>query len=89
MSTILTDYSIKTVSTASAEIRPAKVSAFLFDFTDDFISQIRQNLEDIQKGNPGKVEYTFYDGKSNQVIQNEELEKVLQEGTDLIVKHCI
>ena len=28
--------------------------------------EIRQNLEDIQKENEGKVEFTFYDGKSNQ-----------------------
>ncbi|MDR3594353.1 galactose ABC transporter substrate-binding protein [Clostridium sp.] len=89
MSSTLTGYSKKAVSTALAEVRPAKVSAFLLDFTDDFISEIRQNLEDVQKENPGKVEYTFYDGKSNQGIQNEELDKVLQEGTDLILLNIV
>lgn len=89
MGTILTDHIKKSVSTASAEIRPAKVSVFLLDFTDDFISEIRQNLEDVQKENQGKVEYTFYDGKSNQAIQNEELDKALREGTDLILLNIV
>jgi len=77
------------ISHASAEAKPAKVSVFLLDFTDDFISEIRQNLEAVQKENPGKIEYTFYDGKSNQTIQEEELNKVLQEGTDLILLNIV
>ena len=89
MSATLTDYNKKVISIVSAETIPSKVSVFLLDFTDDFISEIRQNLEDVQKENPGKVEYTFYDGKSNQVIQNEELDKVLQEGTNLILLNIV
>lgn len=89
MSTILINYSKKVVSITLAEARPAKVSVFLLDFTDDLISQIRRNLEEVQKENPGKVEYTFYDGKSNQKVQDEELDKVLQEGTDLILMNIV
>ncbi len=89
MSAILTDYNKKIVSTASAEVKPAKVSVFLLDFIDDFISEIGENLKEVQKENPGKVEYTFYDGKSNQTIQDEELDKVLQEGTDLILLNIV
>ena len=48
-----------------------------------------KNLEDIQKVNPGKVEYTFYDAKSDQAIQDEELDKVLKEGTDLILLNIV
>jgi methyl-galactoside transport system substrate-binding protein len=89
MSSILTNYNKKVINTAFAEVKPAKVSVFLLDFTDDFISEIRQNLEEVQKENPGKVEYTFYDGKTNQTIQDEELDKVLQEGTDLILLNIV
>jgi len=89
VSTMLTGYSKKVVSTAFAQVKPAKVSVFLLDFTDDFISEIRQNLEEVQKENPGTVEYTFYDGKSNQAIQDEELDKVLREGTDLILMNIV
>ena len=89
MSSILTDCNKKVGSTAFAEAKPAKVSVFLLDFTDDFISEIRQNLEEVQKENPGKVEYTFYDGKTNQAVQDEELDKVLREGTDLILMNIV
>ena len=89
MSATLTDYNKKVVSIVSAETKPSKVAAFLLDFTDDFISEIRQNLEDVQRENPGKVEYTFYDGKSDQAVQDEELDKVLKEGTDLILLNIV
>ncbi len=89
ISNLLTVYGKKIINTASAQTKPARVSVFLLDFTDDFISEIRQNLEDVQKENPGKVEYTFYDGKSNQTIQDEELNKVLQDGTDLILLNIV
>ena len=41
MSATLTDYNKKVVSIVSAETKPSKVSVFLLDFTDDFISEIR------------------------------------------------
>jgi len=85
----LTGCSKKAVLTITTPEKPVKVAVFLLDFTDDFISLIRQNLEDIQKENPGKIEYTFYDGKSNQAIQNEEIDKVLKEGTDLILLNIV
>ena len=85
----LTDCSKKAVSTITTQGKPVKVAVFLLDFTDDFISLIRKNLEDIQKENPDNVEYTFYDSKSNQAIQNEELDNVLKEGTDLILLNIV
>jgi methyl-galactoside transport system substrate-binding protein len=85
----LADCSKKAVSTISEPEKPVKVAVFLLDFTDDYISLVRQNLEDIQKENEGKVEFTFYDGKSDQAIQNEEIDKVLEEGTDLILLNLI
>jgi len=89
MSAILTDRSKKVISTASAETKPAKVAVFIWDFKDEYLSLIRKNLEDIQKENPGKIEYTFYDGKRSEDIQNEELDKVLKEGTDLILLNIV
>jgi methyl-galactoside transport system substrate-binding protein len=89
MSAISSDYSKKAINTVLAETRPAKVSVFLLDFNDDFISEIRQNLEDIQKKNSDKVEFTFYDGKSSKNTQNDEIDKVLKEGTDLILLNIV
>lgn len=85
----LTACSKKAVSTITTPVKPVKVAAFLQDFTDDLISEIKQNLEDIKKENPDKVEYTFYDAKSDQAIQDEELDKVLKEGTDLILLNIV
>lgn len=79
----------KSVITILAQEKPIKVAVFLLDFTDDFISLIGKNLADIQKENPGKVEYTFYDGKSDQEVQNEEINNVLEKGTDLILLNIV
>jgi len=51
--------------------RPVAVDVVLYNFEDKFISLVRQSLEDIQKQNPGKVEFKFFDGKGNQAIENE------------------
>ena len=34
--------------------KPVKVAVLLINFTDDYISLVRKNLEDIQKENPEK-----------------------------------
>ena len=80
---------MEAISTISLREEPTKVAVFLFDFSDDFISQIRQSLEDVQNENKGKVEYTFYDAKANQIIQTESINKVLNEGIDLILLNIV
>ncbi|MDR3597457.1 galactose ABC transporter substrate-binding protein [Clostridium sp.] len=85
----LTNCSKKLSYMVFAQAKPIKAAVFLLDFTDDFISLIGKNLEDIQKENPDKVVYTFYDGKSNQDIQNKQIDKVLEEGTDLILLNIV
>lgn len=69
--------------------RPVKVAVFLLDFADDYLSLVGENLKDIQKENEGKVEFTLYDGKSNQAIQNESIDNVLKEGVDLILLNIV
>lgn len=43
----------------AAEKRTIRVAVFLINFSDDYISLVRKDLEDIQEENPGKVEFTF------------------------------
>lgn len=69
--------------------KTTRVAVLLMNFTDDYICSVRKNLEDIQKENPTEVEFTFHDGKSNQAIQDEQLDKVLKEGVDLVLLHLI
>ena len=87
----LVEYSPTEANTSSrvVEGKPAKVAVFLIDFADPYLSLVHKNIEDIQKENEGKVEFTFYDGKSDEAIQNEEIDKVLKEGTDLIILNLI
>ena len=53
--------------------------------TDPYISNVKKSLEDIQKENENKVEFTFFDAKGNQVIQNESIDKALNKDFDLFV----
>lgn len=59
-----------------------KIDVFLYDFNDRYISLVRQNFEDIQKNNQGKVEFIFYDGMNDQSIQDSEINSVLEK-TDI------
>lgn len=55
-----------------------------------YISLVRQNFEEIQRNNQGKVEFTFYDGMDNQAIQNRDIDTVLREGnTNLILLNVV
>ena len=72
-----------------AQTKSANVAVFLMDSSNDFVYDIREKLENIQKENPQVVEYSFYDGKSNQEIQNADIDEVLKEGTDLILLNIV
>lgn len=65
--------------------KPVKITVFLYDFKDTYISLVHENFEEIQKNNQGKVEFTFYDGKNDQSVQNISIDTVLERGdADLI-----
>ena len=79
---------VKSTTYASPSITSrnlVKVAVFLNDFNDQFISNVRNNLEDIQKENENKVQFTFFDAKGNQVYQNESIEQVLYKDFNLFV----
>ncbi|EKQ54551.1 MULTISPECIES: galactose ABC transporter substrate-binding protein [unclassified Clostridium] len=69
----------------SANGAPLKVAVFISSFDDLFLYEIKKNLEDIQVENNNKVQFTFFDGKGNQGIQNDSMEKALNENFDLFV----
>ena len=69
---------------------PIAVGVVLYNFEDKFISLVRQSLEDIQKQNPGKVEFKFFDGKGNQAIQNEVISNVINtERVDFLLVNLV
>lgn len=88
---ILLLHSIKNTAYASSSTtqNPVKVAIFLNDFNDPFISNVKKSLEYIQKENENKVQFTFFDANSNQVIQNESISKALNEYFDLFVINLV
>jgi len=86
--TILLLHSIKNTAYASLNgsiQNPVKVAVFLFSFDDLYLSHTKKNLENIQKENENKVNFTFFDAKKNQATQNESIDKALSEDFDLLV----
>jgi len=89
---ILLLHSIKITAYASPNISPEtpiKVAVFLNDFNDQFISNVKKNLEGIQKENENKVQFTFFDGKGNQVVQNESIDQALNRDFNLFVLNSV
>lgn len=68
---------------------PAKVDVLLYRFDDDYIAAVKDSLEKIQAENKEKVEFTFHDGRGDQGIQDQTLNKVLREGTDLLMLNLV
>lgn len=62
-----------------------KVAVFINNFEDSFLYEVKKNLEDIQIENSGKVQFTFFDAKENQSIQNESIENALNDDFNLFV----
>ena len=92
MTTIIAscDKNVTSTSSRVVEGRPVKVGVLLYRFDDAYISLVRQSLEEIQKENEGKVEFTFYDGKNDQSIQNESLDTLLnKKDVDLLLLNLV
>ncbi len=64
---------------------PVKVALFAKDLNDDYLVFLRENFENIQKKNEGKVVFTFYDAKFNESKQYSDINNQLAEGVDLIL----
>lgn len=73
----------------NAQRAPIKVAVFLSRANDRYISDVGKKLEDIQKENEGKVEFSFFDGKGNQVIQNESIERALNDSFDMLLINLV
>lgn len=63
---------------------PVRAALFAKDLTDDYIVNLKNRFEEIQKNNIGSIIFTFYDAKFNKSIQNADIDKVLNSGIDLI-----
>ncbi|WP_297418380.1 galactose ABC transporter substrate-binding protein [Clostridium sp.] len=76
--------------TANEKQNTVKGAVLLYRFDDVYISLVRKDLEEIQKNNESKIEFTFYDGKDNQAIQNQTIETLLRnKSADLIILNLV
>lgn len=83
--TTLISYNVNAV----VEGRPVKVGVFLYKLDDPFISLVKESLENIQKENSGKIEFTFFDANNDQTLQNRQIDDLLRKGTDLLLVNLV
>lgn len=76
----------------SAEIARQKqinVAVAISSFNDSYCSLVRQSLEEIQNMDGSNVKYTFYDGKRDQSVQNEQIDSMLKDNYDLLLINTV
>lgn len=59
---------------------PLKVGVVFYTFDDPYVVLLRQSLENIEKKNERKVEFSFYDSKNDKTIQNQNINTLLESG---------
>ncbi|EKQ53053.1 MULTISPECIES: galactose ABC transporter substrate-binding protein [unclassified Clostridium] len=72
-------------NTNSTLKKTVKVGVFLSTFNDEYLSLVKQNLEDIQKENKDTVQFIFHNANGNQGSQNEAIDKALNNNFDFLV----
>jgi len=85
---ILLSHCIENTAYASPNIpiqKPIKVGVFLADLSNVFNSDLKKSLEELQKESGNIIQFTIFDGKANQSVQNEDISKVLKSGFDVFI----
>lgn len=78
-------YTTLGASTNYRQELPVRVGLFTTNLNDDYLMLLRKDFEDIQKNNPGKVVFSFYNANFDQSTQNMDIENALNKGLDLIL----
>jgi len=76
-------------SSISAIANPPKVGVIISNFNDPYMFSVKQSLENIEKENPDKVRFSFYDAKNNQSIQNETVGTLIDSNIDLLLVNLV
>lgn len=66
-------------------VKPINVAVFFDNEDAMYISKLKVCLEDIEVKNKNKVNFTFFNAKDNQSIQNESIEKALNMNFDVFI----
>ncbi|NRT91234.1 galactose ABC transporter substrate-binding protein [Clostridium beijerinckii] len=74
----------------ATEGRPVRASILLRTLEDPYTALLKQSFEEIQKNNPGNIEFTFYDCKNDQSLQNRNVNSILNAGNaDIILLNLV
>lgn len=74
----------------ATEGRPVRASILLRTLEDPYTALLKQSFEEIQKNNPGNIEFTFYDCKNDQSLQNRNVNSILNaENADIILLNLV
>ncbi len=72
---------------ATGGSKELNVSVFFYDYSDTYIGYVRADLEGLLKDN--SVNYTFYDGASDQAKQFTQVETALTQGSNLLIVNIV
>ncbi|MDR3597285.1 galactose ABC transporter substrate-binding protein [Clostridium sp.] len=89
---IMTYASIGDRSTSSTLTmrRPIRVGVLLSNVNNPYLSSIQKSLEDIQRENMDKVQFTFYDANDNQATQETTINNLIQgNNIDLLLANLV
>ncbi|WP_270566134.1 galactose ABC transporter substrate-binding protein [Clostridium beijerinckii] len=62
-----------------------KIAVFLSNFNSPFISSLKKDLEEVEKENENRVQFTFFDSKGNEAIQNQNIDWSFNQNFNLFV----
>jgi methyl-galactoside transport system substrate-binding protein len=85
---LISDTKVNRVTSTSLYLnnrRVVNVGVLMYSFEDLFMTQLKEDLQEIQNQNKDKVQFTFYDGKNNIAIQAETLDSLLNSNIDLFI----
>lgn len=69
--------------------RAVRVDVLLYRFDDLYIAEVKRSLEGIQIVNKNKVQFTFYDAKGDQSMQNKIIDELIKDRPDLFLVNIV
>lgn len=85
-------YSLKDIfiiESAHAITSRPNVAVLLFNSNDPYMSLVKQSLEKIERENPDKIKFSFYDSKDSQSLQNATIGTLVNNNIDLLLINLV
>lgn len=78
----------KTEEKAEVKAGAKKVSVFYYQYSDTYISTVRNAFSELVKADK-TIELSEFDGQNDQAKQNDQIDTAIQKGTDLLVVNIV